>query len=266
MTRRNFLVRMTAAGLAASFFHLFFLKRRRKLSVTYGRISLKTNAKRLRIVAASDLHAPYVYVSMNELVSKINRTRPDIFILAGDTLGKAGSEDIVLSLNSIKTRVAKLAVLGNWEYQLNLNLDKLKLKYQSAGIKLLENDIYEVQGLKIIGLDDFLFGSPNLDLFNESFIRHEPVIAVSHCPESFDLLPSRPGVPLFMISGHTHGGQIAPMGRALITPKGSGSYVHGWYHKDNRAMYVMRGVGTSIVPIRIGTEPEIAVIDIEGNA
>jgi predicted MPP superfamily phosphohydrolase len=66
-----------------------------------------------------------------------------------------------------------------------------------------------------------------------------------------------------MLSGHTHGGQVAPFGRPLYRPRGSGRYVSGWYRDADRVpMYVSRGIGTSVVPIRLGAVPEIAVFDL----
>jgi predicted MPP superfamily phosphohydrolase len=64
-----------------------------------------------------------------------------------------------------------------------------------------------------------------------------------------------------MLSGHTHGGQIAPFGVALKLPHGSGGYVAGWYRGDGVPLYVSRGIGTSLVPIRIGATPELAQFD-----
>jgi predicted MPP superfamily phosphohydrolase len=68
---------------------------------------------------------------------------------------------------------------------------------------------------------------------------------------------------MLVLSGHTHGGQIAPFGITLVTPRGSGSYVKGWYHQEGHSMYVMRGIGTTGVPLRIGATPELLVLDIE---
>jgi predicted MPP superfamily phosphohydrolase len=64
-----------------------------------------------------------------------------------------------------------------------------------------------------------------------------------------------------MLSGHTHGGQIAPFGIAIKLPHGSGGYVSGWSRDDGGPLYVSRGIGTSLVPIRIGATPELAQFD-----
>ena len=62
-------------------------------------------------------------------------------------------------------------------------------------------------------------------------------------------------------SYHTHGGQIAPFGWAPLRPPGSGRYVRGWYRDAGIPMYVSRGIGTSIIPARLGNVPEVASFD-----
>ena len=85
---------------------------------------------------------------------------------------------------------------------------------------------------------------------------------LAHCPETRDiaqkLLTSPPNL---ILSGHTHGGQIAPGGFPLITPPGSGNYVSGWYCDNGPPMYVSRGIGTSLLPLRLGSPPELIVLD-----
>jgi predicted MPP superfamily phosphohydrolase len=61
------------------------------------------------------------------------------------------------------------------------------------------------------------------------------------------------------LSGHTHGGQITFFGIVLFTPKGSGQFVSGWYDDEFPKMYVSKGIGTSIVPIRFGARVEISL-------
>jgi hypothetical protein len=60
-----------------------------------------------------------------------------------------------------------------------------------------------------------------------------------------------------LLAGHTHGGQVAPFGLALTLPSGSGRYVAGWYRDAGPPMYVSRGIGTSLIPVRLGATPEL---------
>ena len=99
-------------------------------------------------------------------------------------------------------------------------------------------------------------------MLNEAAGRSQPVLIVSHCPGSFDYINKTSNHTTIAVAGHTHGGQIAPFGKALVTPTGSGSYVHGWYDRNNASMYVMRGIGTSGLPLRIGARPERLVLDL----
>ncbi len=253
MYRRTFLRSLLFASGATLTGGTAFPLQSKKLEVTYERVIMPDIEQNIRIVSLSDLHAPSIYVSRLDLINTINQLKPDVLVLAGDIIGKRKTEHWVMTFKKLKPKLAKVAVLGNWEYGLKLDLAKLRGHYQEAGINLLVNKSLEIQGLKIIGLDDFIYGSPDYNLLNDLKRDLKPKIAVSHCPEAFDCLPSKQLTPLIIISGHTHGGQIAPFGKALIIPPGSGNYVHGWYHKKNKSMYVMRGVGPCIVPLRIGT-------------
>ena len=64
------------------------------------------------------------------------------------------------------------------------------------------------------------------------------------------------------LAGHTHGGQVALFGFALWTPRGSGNFTAGRYDSTMCPIYVSRGIGTSILPIRLGARPEIAVFTL----
>ena len=64
------------------------------------------------------------------------------------------------------------------------------------------------------------------------------------------------------LSGHTHGGQIALAGWAPFRPVGSGRFVAGFYDVPGCRLYVSRGVGTSVLPLRWGAAPEVAVFDL----
>jgi len=233
-----------------------------RIQISRKRILFPDMQKRLRVVAISDIHAPSTKFSISELVRIVNAQSADIFILAGDIIDKKGSESLVRHFALVSTRLAKLAVLGNWEYKRNLNISKLKDEYEKIGMRLLINNISKISGITFFGLDDLIGGKPNFNIIRKTKTGSKPMIVISHCPESFDYLPIFSKFSLIVISGHTHGGQIAPFGIALCKPRGSGGYIGGWYYKGNNSMYVMRGIGTSGFPIRIGARPEILVLDL----
>ena len=87
-------------------------------------------------------------------------------------------------------------------------------------------------------------------------------LVLAHCPISRDMLGLPEEHPASLVlSGHTHGGQVAPFGLATILPRGCGRYVAGWYRDALPPMYVSRGIGTSLLPIRIGATPELVRLD-----
>ena len=232
------------------------------LDISRQEVPVKGIKQKMRIVALSDLHAPCYYISTPDLVRAVNAQKPDVLILAGDMFGVPDFEETICGFKNARAEYAKLAVLGNWEYQLNLSFESLKKAYRDAGIKLLINGTCEVTGLKILGLDDLLHGSPNYKLAYDGSSNALPALIVSHCPEAFDRIKSHYQNSKIIISGHTHGGQIAPFGKVLVTPPGSGKYIQSWYHRRNNSMYVMRGVGASYLPLRIGARPELLVLDL----
>ena len=64
------------------------------------------------------------------------------------------------------------------------------------------------------------------------------------------------------LSGHTHGGQIAFWGWAPFRPVGSGRFVTGFYDVPGCRLFVSKGVGTSVLPVRWGVAPEVVVFDL----
>jgi predicted MPP superfamily phosphohydrolase len=101
-------------------------------------------------------------------------------------------------------------------------------------------------------------------------------LLLAHCPEHRDRLEDAPspfegtapprmdpaGITM-MLSGHTHGGQVRVLGWAPAVPKGSGRYLRGWFRDPGSVpLYVSRGIGTSMLPFRLGARPEVAVFSI----
>lgn len=130
----------------------------------------------------------------------------------------------------------------------------------------------------VTGLDDLIGGQPNVARALATAVPSANHLLLAHCPPQRDTFATEAaasarrtpdaymiapalGTPQLMLAGHTHGGQIALGGWAPVRPPGSGRYVAGWYRDAPTALYVSRGLGTSVVPVRFGAPPEIAVFD-----
>lgn len=231
---------------------------------TYSR-SVWGFAKPLRLGVMTDFHAPNYRFPAAQLMGEVNRAQCDLLLIVGDSIDRAGNEPLVKDLFShMEGLLGKYAVLGNWEYKRGVNRRLLRKAYTESGVRLLVNEDakikHEETELRIVGLDDWLEGEPNLELLEEKV--ELPTLVLSHCPAlAVDIARRMQGRAL-IISGHTHGGQIAPFGIAPYLPPGSGPFVKGWYEVGQSQLYVSPGLGNNHVPFRIGIRPTLAILNV----
>ena len=227
----------------------------------------------IRVVQLTDLHLHDVGRHARAVAAQTTALRPDLIALTGDSVDRSNALPLLAEfLELLASETPKVATLGNWEHWADVNIAELRGLYDRYNCRLLVNESTScsVRGrpLTFVGLDDLVGGAPDLATATRGVPRDETTrILIQHCPAFRDdraLRDANARAPFaMMISGHTHGGQVAPFGHALWRPRGSGPYVSGWYRDPNRVpMYVSRGIGTSVVPIRLGAVPEIAVFDL----
>lgn len=266
-TRRKFIKAgfLLAGGLAvadAFWAEKFFIE----VKELFHNNSSKENY-RLKIIQISDLHITSLNSQLKTLAKKINRLNPDLICLTGDAVDK--QNNLVLLdefLRLINFEIKKVAILGNWEYWGNIDLQKLDEIYKLHNCDLLINEcrqyIFKNSKLSIIGIDDLLGGNADVNKAIKGYQPSDFNLILNHCPAYSDVI----GVELekklkfdFILSGHTHGGQINFFGYVPFLPQGSGKYLKGWYKDDFKKMYVSKGIGTSILPARFGARAEIGV-------
>jgi predicted MPP superfamily phosphohydrolase len=146
-------------------------------------------------------------------------------------------------------------------------LQQLSALYKRHKVRLLVNECMPlvVNGvpLSVAGLDDYTAGQPDLVRTLQQCTQGAPIIMAQHSPGLFDEAPSPElGHIAYSLAGHTHGGQVAVGKHALFTPRGSGRYVTGSYQTAWGDLYVSRGIGTSMIPLRIGARPEIVLLEL----
>lgn len=149
-------------------------------------------------------------------------------------------------------------VNGNWEYWSPIkDLEKLFSKYN---IKYLNNDIVKLKPrLNLVGFDD-VEGTPDIGIV-ENIDKSSLNIALFHSPVFFNRIPKTIHLSL---AGHSHGGQVKiPFIGALWTPNGTDKYSEGWFKNEGSELYVSRGIGNSILPIRFNCRPELAIFEIK---
>jgi predicted MPP superfamily phosphohydrolase len=240
-----------------------------KLSITHPKIPKSFDG--FKIVQFSDTHLSdyFTLKRLDTIVKTINKHSPDLLFFTGDLMDEPNQytqiNKIVPVLEKLNAPFGKYAVYGNHDHG-GYGTDIYKNVITMSGFTLLQNEVVNVSkndGSKIgiAGLDDLMLGKPsyegtlgnlNNDLFN-ILLAHEPDAALEAKSFNVDL----------QLSGHSHGGQIqVPFYGPLITPPYSTVYSEGMYDVDRMKLYVNRGLGTTRLPFRFLSTPEITIFTL----
>ncbi len=290
LTRRHFLAASGIAALAAAAEAVWWEPNR--IRVSRHTLGTESGARPpLRIVQLSDLHLRHIDRHAERIARTVHDLAPDLLLLTGDVIDRGDALSLLDTFLALLPRTSHaFAILGNWEHWARVDLAALERLYETHAIELLVNRSVRITHhgtpMLLTGLDDATGGTPDLaaalrdaePAVNHLLLAHSPAYherlhvelqrihdAARPAPGDTGAASTQPPVthrftPDCMLSGHTHGGQINLFGWAPFRPPGSGTYVHGWYHRDEQpALYVSAGLGTSVVPVRFGATPEIAV-------
>lgn len=229
-----------------------------------------------RIVQVSDLHNASFGEENRRLLAELEEAEPDIIIFTGDLVDSRRTDmGVALSFAQQAVEIAPCYyVTGNHEARI-ARLTELLDGLTEAGVTILRNDavtlIREGDSLVLLGVDDPSFttdyltgdGAAVMAEALAALATDAYTILLSHRPELFDIYHQF-GVDL-VFSGHAHGGQFRlPFVGGLIAPNQGlfPRYDAGRFQKENTSMVVSRGLGASIIPIRIGNPPEIVVTEL----
>ncbi len=265
-SRRNFIHSGFALAGAAVLTDALWIEKRFIEFNEFYMGSATPESENLEIVQLSDLHLHSINTALEELARKINQIKPDLIAVTGDAIDAAENLNLLDEyLRLIDNNIPKVAILGNWEYWGEVDIKKLKAIYQKHNCTLLVNESRQYQfgnkTLSIIGIDDFVGGYASYKLATDNYIKSDYNIVLNHCPKYSEQIVKRCQKHniTFILSGHTHGGQIRLFKFIPFLPQGSGKYVSGWYKELNPPMYVSKGIGTSILPLRFGARAEISI-------
>ncbi len=216
----------------------------------------------LKIVYASDFHIkPYEKFRLKKVVKRINEQNPDIILICGDFVnvhdGKftMSPEDIAFQLKNLNSKYGTITVIGNHDgWQGKYRVIKAM---EANGIKVLENENINFYKFTIAGVEDIQTGNPNIEKALEGTDKN--IILLSHNPDVFPLLPNN---VFLTLAGHLHSGQVVIPGLKpkYIPSKYGTKYLYGLITENNKALFTSRGLGNSILPIRLNCPPEIVVI------
>ncbi len=229
------------------------------LVVTTHNIKLGEGNRILTIAHVSDLHTQGLHKLEKQLIDTIRKTEIDIIVITGDIATPSGTEKGYLEvLKSLKAPKGVYYVPGNWEYWEPIHGFK-KILNESGVLDLTNKSLRIEDGLWLVGFDDSEEGNPNLKILSE-IPKQDIKIGLFHSPQFFDRISTEINLSF---AGHSHGGQIRiPFWGSIFVPDGTGKYDQGWFNEDNSKLYVSRGIGTSVLPIRLNCSPELAIIKL----
>lgn len=268
-TRRRILVGagLVGGGLATAAAVDGFLVTPGRLQTTHHSLGTPGTRPKARLAQVSDLHLRSMGRLETQLLTALHDARADLILFTGDMIDRRlDLWRLETFLRECPTSPRRYAILGNWEHWSGVPTEALGRLYDRHGVELLVNSSVEVAvagtRVRVTGLDDLRGGRPDAYAALEAGAPAPNHLVLAHCPLSRDsvTLPAEHPADL-VLAGHTHGGQVAVLGRPLVLPEGSGRYVAGWYRDDGPPMYVSRGIGTSLLPLRLGTPPELVRID-----
>ncbi len=212
----------------------------------------------------SDTHLGHVHdvPFMREIVRKLNQLRPDVVFITGDMYdGTAGPLDrLAEPWKELTAPHGAYFITGNHEEFTD------RRKYLDAvtrsGVHVLNNEKIEIEGLQLVGVH---YREANDPARFTSILQSAAIdparasILLTHAPHHLHV--SEPAGISLQLSGHTHGGQFAPF--TWITRRIYGAYVHGLNRFGKMLVFTTWGTGTWGPPLRLGTNPQIILIQFE---
>ena len=259
------------------------------LWVLYDNVSIQTTLYEIQIteeyadlddftiVQISDLHNARFGKEQTRLLAAVAEQEPDIIAVTGDLIDSSRTNmDVAMAFMEQATEIAPVYyVTGNHEGWIGDAYGELKVRLEEAGVYVLDNAMYSGQfeglDINIAGVSDPDMPGNNIVLTKQTIqtLMDETTdytILLSHRPELFDTYVSS-GANL-VLAGHYHGGQFRiPFIGGVIAP-GAGlfpEYAEGTFTENHTTMVVSRGLGNSVIPVRINNRPEVVVVKLQAD-
>jgi len=230
------------------------------------------------ICQLSDLHLESLRITPERIRKVVMAQKPDLLVITGDIISSSADLDKVDNyMSGLSATYGKFVVMGNNDYShLSQTLfNRYLQQFKNLGWAPLLNDASFLPnlGLWVIGIDDPATRHDDVDqAYQKVLVSPTPSgpafrLVLAHSTDCLD------GVALYgadlLLTGHTHGGQIRLPGlQPLITNTYLGSHgIYEGYHViDGIPLYISRGLGESVIPLRLNVPPEITFFTLHrGN-
>jgi uncharacterized protein len=240
-----------------------------RLTIEHQQIYLRRLPRALdgfRIVQLSDIHhSPFTSRQQIErAVQTASGLQPDIIALTGDYISKEREYAAPCAelLGKLRARHGIYAVLGNHDHWTDAAL--ITDLFRAEGITVLINQgmRFEKNGAAfwLAGVDDTMVGLEDLPLALAGSSEDEMKLLLAHNPIILRRA-ARAGVDL-VLSGHTHGGQVKLMADRNAAGRPRRRVLKGLGSEGETQIYVTRGLGTVVLPVRFGCPPEVSLLEL----
>lgn len=233
--------------------------------------ALPAGSRPVRIALLSDIHVAGPDMPPERLariVAQVNALKPDLVAIAGDLVSEKRTAshiytaaEVIAPLGKLSAPLGVVLVPGNHDHW--FGWEKLAGEIaRHRQITVLRNEALERGPLVIGGVDDDFTRQVDLPATVAAMAGKPGVrVVLTHSPDIFPNVPV--DVPL-VLAGHTHCGQIAwPWGGAPATMSDYGDlYACGVVRQHGKVLVTSAGLGTSLLPLRMFTHPEIWLIEI----
>ncbi len=241
------------------------------LSVESVKIELQRLPKKLenlRIVHLSDTHhSPFTNLEhIARAVEISNELEPDMFILTGDYVSHDSEyiAPVAKVLGKLRSEFGTYACLGNHDHWTNAEMVTNRFRRENINVLINEGFRFEARGASfwLCGVDDYMVGKTDLRAALRGSFPDEMKLLLAHNPV-IARQAARYGVDL-VLSGHTHGGQVKIRDEEKrILPRRR--LKNGLHRRKETQIYITRGIGTVILPVRFGCPPEISLLELRST-
>jgi predicted MPP superfamily phosphohydrolase len=235
-------------------------------------LNLPKNLVGKTIMQISDMHVgnKFDYQYLIDSFKEAKLYQPDFVVYTGDFVSYETQEQFkqlkeVMKF-AVKGTLGTAGVLGNHDYGIDWLeqdvADEITTILENAGITILINQQIEMNGLNIIGIDDFWGKNFNPNKIMSEYDDKKANIVLCHNPDVCDLNVWN-NYKGWVLSGHTHGGQVKPpFLKPPILPVENKRYSAGKIDlNDGRTLYINRALG-NLFQVRFNVRPEITVFKL----
>jgi len=233
----------------------------------------------LVVVQLSDFHAGFApslnLRAMRKAVDLALAAAPDLLLITGDFAGGPhGLREFQRQLRRLTAPLGVFGVFGNHDHgdsKAPFVRPTDRALVAACGVRLLFNETvsigYRGATVQIGGVDDTDGGHDDLPAVLAALDRRPGVLRLLLSHHAEVVRRTAPGDFQLTLSGDTHGGQIClPLpGRRIMLSDLGAEFAEGRYDVEGRSLYVTRGVGTSMLPLRAFCRPEIVVFRVEAG-